>query len=1119
MKSPDRPEFGLEDDPLWYKDAIIYELHVKSYFDSNGDGIGDFRGLTEKLDYLQDLGITAIWLLPFYPSPLRDDGYDISEYTGIHPSYGTMADFKKFLKEAHRRGLRVITELVLNHTSDLHPWFQRARQAKAGNDVRKFYVWSDNPDNYSEARIIFKDFEHSNWAWDAVAKAYYWHRFYSHQPDLNFDHPPVQRALTRVIDFWLALGVDGLRLDAVPYLFEREGTNCENLPETYEFLQTLRAHIDRTFANRMVLAEANQWPEDAVAYFGAGNMCHMAFHFPVMPRMFMAIYMEDRFPILDILEQTPRIPDRCQWAVFLRNHDELTLEMVTDEERDYMYRVYAYDRKMRINLGIRRRLAPLLRNNRRRIELMKGLLFSLPGTPVIYYGDEIRMGDNIYLGDRDGVRTPMQWNADRNAGFSRANPQQLFLPVIIDPEYHYEARNVETEYHNQQSFLWWMKRLASLRKQFKAFGRGSIQFLHPENRKVLAFIRRYENEVLLVVANLSRFAQGADLDLSAFAGMIPVELFGRTEFPVITERPYFFTLGPHAFYWFSLEARGREQIIQRSERRGTALDIPVISLAGPWQGVFNKKTKPILESVLGQWIKTQRWFSGKARTIKSASLKERIPISYQGQDFFITLLQVEYTVESPEIYVVPLAFSTSDDGAQNMPQAAVCRINMPASGADGILFDAVADKTFCAYLLRMIGYRRQPKGLDGELTATTTRVFRFLRGSEEEVLESSVIRAEQANTSIVYGDRFILKLIRRLETGINPDLEIGRFLTEHQFPCVPLVAGAIEYQLEGEEPKTVAILQSFVKNEGDAWTYTLDVLRYYFETALARRENVLIDGKPEWSMLDLVEREIPSEVCMSIGPYAEIVRVLGQRTAECHGSLASEADNPDFAPEPFSKLYQRSLYQSMRTLTGEVFRLVQHRLPMFPEDVQNRMKNILQHKSDILARFGLLLRMKISAKRIRIHGDFHLGQVLYTGKDVVLIDFEGEAVRPITERRIKRSALRDVAGMLRSFHYVSCAALFSQQENGMIAPDDATYLEAVTRAWQQWVSAIFLKSYLETAARGEFLPQTREELSALLGIYLLEKALYELGYELNNRPDWVRIPLDGIHQLMGRTME
>ncbi len=546
-------ESHFENDPLWFKDAVIYELHVKTFYDSNGDGIGDFTGLTEKLDYLKNLGITALWLLPFYPSPARDDGYDIANFQDIKPEYGTLRDFKVFIQEAHKRGLRVITELVVNHTSDQHPWFQRARQAKKGSSWRDFYVWSDNPEKYQDARIIFKDFEPSNWSWDPVAKSYFWHRFYSHQPDLNYENPQVQKAILKVINYWMDMGVDGMRLDAVPYLYEREGTNCENLPETYAFLKKMRAHVDSRYSDKMLLAEANQWPEDAAAYFGTGDGCHMAFHFPLMPRMFMALWMEDRFPIIDILEQTPAIPENSQWALFLRNHDELTLEMVTDEERDYMNRVYAKDPMAKINLGIRRRLAPLLTNHRRKIEIMNILLLTLPGTPVIYYGDEIGMGDNYYLGDRDGVRTPMQWNADRNAGFSRANPQKLYLPAIIDPDFHYELVNVENQERKQSSLLWWMRKVITMRNRFKAFGRGRIEFLKPDNSKVFAFIREYQDEIILVVVNLSRFSQVVELDLSHFEGYVPEEIFGRNTFPIIKKSPYVLTLSHFGYYCFLLQ--------------------------------------------------------------------------------------------------------------------------------------------------------------------------------------------------------------------------------------------------------------------------------------------------------------------------------------------------------------------------------------------------------------------------------------------------------------------------------------------------------------------------------------------------------------------------------------
>ncbi len=629
---------------LWYKDAVIYQAHVRAFFDSNDDGIGDFVGLTRKLDYLQDLGINTLWLLPFYPSPLRDDGYDIANYTAVHPSYGTLADFKLFMREAHRRGIRVITEMVINHTSDQHAWFQKSRNAKPGSPWRDFYVWSDTPEKYKDARIIFKDFETSNWAWDPVAKQYYWHRFFSHQPDLNFDNPAVHDALFKALEFWMDLGVDAFRLDAIPYLYEREGTTSENLPETHVYLKKLRKHLDQKYPGKMLLAEANQWPEDTLPYFGDGDECHMAFHFPVMPRMYMSLAQEDRFPIIDIMSQTPPIPANCQWAMFLRNHDELTLEMVTEEDRDYMWRTYARDREARINLGIRRRLAPLLDNHRGRIHLMNGLLFSFPGTPIIYYGDEIGMGDNIYLGDRNGVRTPMQWSADRNAGFSRSNPQKLYLPVIIDPQYHYEQVNVEAQQNNQYSLLWWMKRLLALRKRYRAFGRGTMEFLHPENRKILAYIRRFEDETILVVANLSRLVQTFELDLSAYRGMTPVELSGGVRFPEVGDRPYFLNLGPFAFYWFTIERRPAADV-------KTVEEVPLIG-ARKWDEIFADRNRDALTDAILRYIRGRRWFSGKARTVSNLSIRELVPLPKRSA--FLAMIDVEYSEGESQTFLLPL---------------------------------------------------------------------------------------------------------------------------------------------------------------------------------------------------------------------------------------------------------------------------------------------------------------------------------------------------------------------------------------------------------------------------------------------------------------------------------
>jgi maltose alpha-D-glucosyltransferase/alpha-amylase len=1109
--------FWQDDDPLWYKDAVIYELHVRAFYDSDGDGIGDFLGLTEKLDYLQDLGVTTIWLLPFYPSPLKDDGYDISDYTGVHPAYGTVRDFKVFLREANYRGLHVMTELVLNHTSDQHPWFQRARRAASENRWRDFYVWSNTADKYKEARIIFKDFESSNWTWDPLAKAYYWHRFYSHQPDLNFDSPPVQEAILRIVNFWLSLGVSGLRLDAIPYLYEREGTNCENLPETHAFLKQLRRQVDERFQNRVLLAEANQWSEDAVAYFGEGNECHMAYHFPLMPRMFMAIRMEDHFPIIDILQHTPHIPETCQWTLFLRNHDELTLEMVTDEERDYMYRVYAHDTQARLNLGIRRRLAPLLNNDRKKLELMNGLLFSLPGTPVIYYGDEIGMGDNFYLGDRNGVRTPMQWSTDRNAGFSRTNPQRLYLPVNIDPEYHYEAINVEAQQNNPDSLLWWMKRLIALRKRYKAFGQGSLEFLHPENRKILAFLRRYQDETILVVANLSRLAQHTSLSLTEFTGKVPVEVFGQAEFPLIREEPYLVTLTPYAFYWFSIESKPMERIDLTMP--GEAI-VPTLTLTGEQKDLFKRKLRPMLESALLSYIRQCRWFGGKARHTRSAEIQDVITIPCGTSVANLIVIQIEYSEGEPETYLLPIAFALGEQASQvvdELPQAVIARLKLKGkdTSKEGVIYEALVEKDFCQALFNAMVRRRRFRGEKGEVIAShNRRVFRKIRGPAEEALEPALLKGEQTNTSVVYGKRFKLKLFRRLEEGVSPELEIGRFLTEKEpFSNTPPVTGAIEYRTQKKaEPVTLGILHGYVLNEGDGWGYTLDSLSRYFEQVLAH-SGVEVPLPANVSFLDISDESLPSLAKETIGSYLVSAQILGQRTAELHLTLASAVDDPNFVPEPFSVTYQRSLYHSMRGFTNQVLPLLSQRLGQLPAEAKSDAQKVLTLEDTIIKRFQGVTRRKITGMRVRCHGDYHLGQVLYTGSDFFIVDFEGEPARHLGERRIKRSPLTDVAGMIRSFHYASYFALRGQASTAL-RPEDLPVLEQWAQAWFLWVSATFLKSYLELMADTPILPQSREEARIILEAYLLRKAIYELNYELNNRPDWVRLPLLGILQML-----
>src|SRR6266508_4646562 len=1103
-------------DPLWFKDAIIYELHVKTFCDSDGDGMGDFRGVMEKLDYLQELGVTALWLLPFYPSPMRDDGYDIADYFDVNPNFGTLDDFRAFLDAAHDRNLRVITELVINHTSDQNPWFQKSRRAVAAAGIgdsgraasgeidagisnddlayKDFYVWSETPEKYKDARIIFKDFETSNWTWDPLAKSYYWHRFYSHQPDLNFENEAVHEAVEKVCDYWLAMGVDGLRLDAVPYLYELEGRNCENLPETHTYLKKLRAHVDQKFPGRMLLAEANQWPEDAAAYFGSGDESHMSFHFPLMPRMFMALQMEDRFPIIDILDQTPPIPDNCQWAMFLRNHDELTLEMVTDEERDYMWRVYANDPHARINLGIRRRLAPLLANSRRKMELLNTMLLSMPGTPIIYYGDEIGMGDNIYLGDRNGCRTPMQWSPDRNAGFSRANPQQLHLPIIIDPEYHYEAVNVENQQKNLSSLLWWMRRVIAMRKNFKAFSRGSLEFLYPDNPKVLAFLRRYEDEIVLVIVNLSRFAQSAELDLSRFAGYVPMEVFSRNLFRPIRKSRYVITLGPHAYYWFALQAPtdGR-----RTPRKKA---VPVISAPMELETLLTNNQRAAIEGeILPRYLQTCRWFGSKARTFRSLRVVEQPSISEDGNGAQFWFVEVNYLDAPAERYVLPVEIASGDAAraiSQAAPHAVIARFE---GDGENILFDAIWDLKCRSRLFDTILRHQTMKGRAGELVGVTAKAFEADQSTNPE--SSQVLGTEQSNSSMLFDNKFFLKLYRKIEDGVNPDVEITRFLTEHtNFPNVPAFVGAIEYRRAKTEPTVVCLLQRAVTNEGDVWSLTLDAVGRYYERVLGRKADLQNEIAPPGALLDELFG----------GVYPEKMKLLGQRTGELHLALASYPDEPAFRPEPFNAMAQRSVYQNMRASLRRAFTLLEKKIADIPAAFRDEAKEVLGAEQEILAREKRLLDRRTNAAKIRIHGDYHLGQLLYTGKDFVILDFEGEPARPLSDRKLKRSALRDVAGMMRSLQYAAYNAIWQPA----MRKEDVPFLERWADLWYRQTSSMFLQSYLNTTSGAMFIPKNSDDLQVMLEAYLLDKAVYEIGYELNNRPSWVLIPIRGIKHIL-----
>jgi maltose alpha-D-glucosyltransferase/alpha-amylase len=1197
---------GSATDPLWYKDAVIYELHVRAFQDSNGDGIGDFPGLLSRLDYLQDLGVTCLWLLPFFPSPGRDDGYDIANYVDVNPAYGTLDDFKQFLSAAHQRNMQVLIELVINHTSDQHPWFQRARHAPAGSAERDFYVWSPTDQLYKDVRIIFSDTEKSNWTWDETAGAYYWHRFFSHQPDLNYDNPVVLEEILKAMRFWLDMGVDALRMDAIPYLVERDHTSCENLPETHAVIKRIRAAIDAEYADRLILAEANQWPADVRPYFGSGDECHMAFHFPLMPRIYMALRQEDRLPITDIMAQTPPIPDICQWALFLRNHDELTLEMVTNDERDYMYLAYSADPRMRINVGIRRRLAPLLDNNRGRIELLNSLLFSFPGTPILYYGDEIGMGDNIYLGDRNGVRTPMQWTSDRNAGFSRAIPARLYAPVIMDPIWGYQALNVEAQLADQSSLLHWTRNMIALRKLFRVFGRGTQEFLAPENRKVLAYLRHYDpdspsafatapasagaspnTETVLCVANLSRFAQPVSLDLSRFAGMVPVEMLGYVAFPPIDKTPYAITLAPYSFLWLELQPAPAVPEAPTVE----AEEAPLNLITGSWHELLVGPGLTLIQELLPAYLIRQRWFGAKSRTISSVRILDWVELP--NLPAAIVFVQITYAEGDPDAYQLPVALTTG-------PGADAVRANAPASilasftTVDGpaILHDATAREDVRQSLLTLIETEstltakipestvtaspreasskpttQAPDASPREASSGTARPggSRGLQppesGPEEEgasapgpsiaghkssafaeargagPLPARTGSAEQSNTSVLYGQKLILKLFRRLQPGENPDTEIGRFLTEvARFPRIAPFLGEITGTFAGSsgegrihggregnrtpvaERTTLAMLQGFIENEGDGWQFTLDELARYYQDVVAS-PMPMDTGNPPTFLDQPGSEPIPADAREHAGLSLDAAALLGRRTAELHLALATPSRNPAFTPEPFTAEILAADVTRIRaqiTRTLDALKRAFNTLPDSEALTTDSAALLLSRRVELFSRAHAIAEIppEQAGQRIRIHGDYHLGQLLRARGDFVILDFEGEPARPLAERRAKQSPLKDLAGMLRSFSYAAYSALdhFTQRH-----PNTAKTLEPWAQLWQNAVSTEFLTAWRTTIAAAtppdgsaSHLTPQPPQAHRLLNAYLLEKALYELLYELNNRPAWVRIPLAGI---------
>jgi maltose alpha-D-glucosyltransferase / alpha-amylase len=1074
-------------DELWFKDAIIYQLHVKAFADSNNDGIGDFSGLTDKLDYLQDLGVTALWLLPFYPSPGRDDGYDIADYRRVNPDFGSMKDFRRFMQEAKRRKLRVIIELVINHTSDQHPWFKRARRSRWNTDARDWYVWSDTDQRYSGTRVIFNDTEKSNWAWDSEAKAYYWHRFFSHQPDLNYDNPRVLWAMIQVMRRWLDLGVDGFRLDAIPYLCEREGTSSENIPETHAIIKKIRAELDSHAPGKLLLAEANQWPEDVAAYFGEGDECHMAYHFPLMPRIYVAIGREDRFPIADILRQTPDIPENCQWALFLRNHDELTLEMVTDVERDYLWSTYATDPRARINLGIRRRLAPLMDNDRRKIELMSSLLMSFPGTPIIYYGDEIGMGDNIYLGDRNGVRTPMQWTPDRNGGFSRCDPARLYLPMIMDPVYGYESVNVEAQSRNLASLLSWTKRLISVRKSSKVFGRGSLSFIRPANRSVLVFTRQYENEVLLCIANLSRSAQAAEIDLSPWRGRIPLEMLGRKHFPPIGDQPYVVTLAPYGFFWFQLIEKTGEAI----EAPSLAPEFETLVVTHGWNSILHGRTRSILErDVLPAFLAGRRWFAERGNTSVTAHLRTAIPMSAGDPGLALALVETKGRRDTA-IYLLPLTIKWTrfDHERRNMNSLAAVR----RGPSEGTLLDVAADGEFISAVLEKI--RASETVGSQERRLEFRPIGAFSHAPLPAIENVRAIDTEQSNTTALAGADYVVKLFRRLEAGINPEIEIGRFLAEAvPIANVPALLGTVEL-VEGGARSAVAVVHRFVENQGDAWSVTNAYLDRYVEEQCLLTSEAAVDSDEE-------------------AAYLQRMTAVGRRVAELQLALASRDNVAEFAPEPITPDDARIWIDNVLQRSEFVFdELVRRQASL--NDVDRALIDALIPHHDLLrARLRELFPDTIDAMKIRHHGDFHLGQMLVVKEDVVIIDFEGEPRRSIAERRRKAPAARDVAGLIRSIDYSATAALVRALES---APDEQGKIARGLDKWREHAVAATLAAYRGSMLDPRLWPRQSQDASRLLDFFLLEKAFYEVEYELAHRPEWLRVPLAGLSRILSRS--
>lgn len=1132
-KSPKATETpaSVTTDPLWYKDSIIYQVHVKSFYDSNGDGYGDFNGLIEKLDYIQDLGVDVVWLLPFYPSPLRDDGYDIADYRNVNPLYGNRDDFKRFVDEAHRRGLKVITELVINHSSDQNAWFQCARRAPKGSKKRDYYVWSDRDDVYKDARIIFLDYEKSNWTWDPVAEQYYWHRFFHHQPDLNFDNPNVLKLVLRIMRLWFNMGVDGMRLDAIPYLVERDGTNCENLPETHTILKEMRKALDEKYENKLFLAEANQWPEDVIQYFGDGDECHMAYHFPVMPRMYMAVHQEDRHPITEILRRTPEIPSNCQWAMFLRNHDELTLEMVTEEERDYMWRAYAHDPMMRINLGIRRRLSPLLEHSRKRIELLNSMLLSMPGTPIIYYGDEIGMGENIFLGDRHGVRTPMQWSGDRNGGFSKAPFNKLYSPPNMDPVTGFQAINVEAQQLDPSSLLNWMKSILKLRKQYKVFGRGSIELLYPQNRKVLAYLRSYEDETVLCVANLSRHSQSVSIDLSRFQGQTPVEMFGLTAFHPIDDKPYVLTMGGHSFYWLLLRAKHESMPITAPEKAVTKTvhslltkhEPPLVMTVGRptiyEQGVSAIEFRKLLErELLPALIRRKGWLARTVDTIRSTRLIDHADLHVEGIPHTFMLVEVE-TPEGHEYCFVALASATNQTGKaiiRSHPEAIIAEIHVPEGS--GIIYDAFESDEFCRHLDLLFNEQSEIKFRHGKMSfARRQHGYDKLMDSGDETSEIIRQYGEQ-RTAISLSTRSLLK-IYHVVRAVNPDCEIGLYLTEKaNYDHTPAIAGTVEYSASDARADgknlIVGSLQERVPNQGDAFNYTVDEFRRFYERIPLQSESLSKADNAAIALSELVSRDVPKEVSELLGGYLKDAATIGKRTAEMHKALCTELD-PSFNSEQMSADEQSKYASRLSKRIAETVELLKARKDKLPPDTVAAAEKVIAALDALTKSANVLREGKAPLSKIRCGGNHHLGQLLATFGDFYMLNFGGEAFATPEDDKCKQSPLKDVAVMLRSFSYASFVSLYLFLHN---RSEDLDKYLPWARLAHRWAAAAFIKAYLEVAEGEKFMPPSRDEFFAALVPFWIEKACNEIHYEAVSRPDWLKVPVVSLNQFIETKM-